>query len=156
MKCPLATGSLALLSPAPHPSAPGHVAVVEHEWGTDIYRPADGPLSLPFDLVVACDVMYVHEAVPALMDSLLQLARNAESAHRGSEDSCCLDAGHHCCEVIVAHGRNRPAEELFVTTAKREGFDVQEVPGRELDEVYQCSDVTVLRLLPLRNGARGS
>ena len=47
--------------------------------------------------------------------------------------------------VIIAHGRNRQAEASF-TAAAQEYFHISEVAGEELDELYQCSDVTVLLL----------
>ena len=72
------------------------------------------------------DVMYVTEAVPALVESLA-----------GLSDSHTL--------ILVAHGRNRFAESAFLDACKGR-FVVQTVPGNELDEVYQCSDVDVYKL----------
>jgi hypothetical protein len=70
--------------------------------------------------------MYVHELVQPLLQSLLALSSSTTT-------------------VLVAHGRNRPAEPDFSAAAAAH-FDVQLVPGLELDDVYQCSDVDVLRL----------
>lgn len=48
--------------------------------------------------------------------------------------------------IYVAHGRNRQAEASFMAAAEAADFDICEIPGEQLDELYQCSDVTVLRL----------
>ncbi|KAF6266140.1 putative methyltransferase-domain-containing protein [Scenedesmus sp. NREL 46B-D3] len=98
------------------------VAVVEHRWGCEL----QGDLSEPFDVIVACDVMYVDELVPDLVQSLLQLSFTGST-------------------ILIAHGRNRPAEPAFKLAAARH-FAFELVPDDELDEVYQCSDVDVLRL----------
>jgi hypothetical protein len=74
----------------------------------------------------AADVMYIDELVPDLLKSLLLLS------HQGST-------------ILIAHGRNRPAEPAFRQAAVKH-FSIELVPGDELDEVYQCSDVDVLRL----------
>eukprot|EP00882_Tetradesmus_deserticola_P029667 GHRQ01033253.1.p1 GENE.GHRQ01033253.1~~GHRQ01033253.1.p1 ORF type:complete len:160 (+),score=50.83 GHRQ01033253.1:167-646(+) len=103
-------------------------AVVEHRWGCELHE----VLAEPFDVIVACDVMYIDELVPDLVQSLLLLS------HQGSI-------------ILIAHGRNRPAEPAFKLAAAQH-FEVGLVPGDELDEVYQCSDVDVLRLrrLPVK------
>lgn len=95
-------------------------------------RAAAAPASHGFDLVVATDVMYVHEAVPALLAALRALSE-APGA-----------------EVLLAHGRNRPAEAAFLEAAAAH-FSVEEVPEAELHDIYRCIDVTVLRLTPRRN-----
>jgi len=97
-------------------------------------RPAAQPRPAGFQLVVATDVMYVHEAVPALLDALRALSE-APGA-----------------EVLLAHGRNRPAEAAFLAAAAPH-FAVEEVPEAELHDVYRCLDVTVLRLLPRCSGS---
>jgi hypothetical protein len=71
--------------------------------------------------------MYIDELVPDLVKSLLLLS------HQGST-------------IFIAHGRNRPAEPAFKRAAAQH-FEIELVPGEELDEVYQCSDVDVLQLL---------
>lgn len=70
--------------------------------------------------------MYIHEAIPQLLQTLLAVT-------------------HASSEVLIAHGRNRQAEATFLHACHR-GFAVDEVPIEELDPVYQCSDVSVLRL----------
>lgn len=97
------------------------IEVREHAWGSSV-----AVLEPPYHLVAVCDCMYVREAVPALVRTLAALA--------GPET-----------QVIVAHGRNRQAETAFLAAASTH-FMVAEVPSEELDEVYQCSDVTVVRL----------
>lgn len=71
--------------------------------------------------------MYVCELVQPLLQSLLALSSST---------------------VLIAHGRNRPAEADFKAAAAAH-FSIELVPGSELDEVYQCSDVDVLRLTRL-------
>lgn len=72
------------------------------------------------------DVMYIDEAVKPLVQTLAAVSDQAT-------------------RIYIAHGRNRQAEASFMAAAA-EHFDVSEVHGDELDEVYQCSDVTVLSL----------
>ncbi|GMH35959.1 hypothetical protein BSKO_03827 [Bryopsis sp. KO-2023] len=102
-------------------NAPGEIDVKEHTWGHQIEQ-----LGGPFDLIVACDIMYIPEAVGAIVKTL-------EGA-----------SGSGSC-VYVAHGRNNRAEEDFLKLCSRV-FWVEDVTSGELDEVYQTSDVTVLRL----------
>lgn len=75
--------------------------------------------------------MYVDELVQPLLQSLVALSSSSSSSR-----------------ILVAHGRNRPAEPAFRAAAAAH-FAVEVVPGSELDEVYQCSDVDVLRLMRL-------
>jgi hypothetical protein len=77
-------------------------------------------------LLLLADVMYIDELVPDLVQSLLLLS------HQGST-------------ILIAHGRNRPAEPAFKRAAAQH-FEIELVPSDELDEVYQCSDVDLLRL----------
>ena len=48
-------------------------------------------------------------------------------------------------EVLLAHGRNRQAEGRFLQEIAGRFF-VGHVPNQDLDAVYQCSDVSVMRL----------
>ena len=73
--------------------------------------------------------MYVDELVQPLVQSLAALS-------------------HSSTLILVAHGRNRPAEPSFKAAAGAH-FSVELVPGCELDDVYQCTDVDVLRLTQL-------
>lgn len=47
--------------------------------------------------------------------------------------------------MLLAHGRNRPAEGAFMAAAAQH-FSVEPVAQGELDPVYRCSDVSVYRL----------
>ena len=73
-------------------AATGGIVVLEHTWG---HPPGEGPLSPPFDLIVACDVMYIAEAVPDLVSTLVAL---------------CAPGG----QVLLAHGRNRGGEAALL------------------------------------------
>ncbi|MEW5304139.1 MAG: hypothetical protein WDW36_006772 [Sanguina aurantia] len=101
--------------------AAGAVQVVQHTWGESVAH-----MGAPFDVVVACDVMYIREAIPALVATLVAVS------------------GMHTT-VLVAHGRNRGGEEQFLKLAAQH-FRVQELTGLDLDEVYQCIDVSVYSL----------
>lgn len=120
--------NLALLSKNSEANGCG-LCVVEHSWGT----PVGSALGAPFDIVVACDVMYIAEAVPPLVASLVALSGPGT-------------------EVYISHGRNRQAEPQFLEAAGK-FFTIETVGSDELDEVYQTADVDVLRLRLLE--ARG-
>lgn len=77
-------------------------------------------------VIVPADVMYIDDAVMPLVKTLA-----AVSAAK--------------TQIFIAHGRNRQAEASFRAAAEAE-FDTSEVASEDLDAVYQCSDVTVLRL----------
>jgi len=94
-------------------------------WAAETARAVRG--DRVFDLVLASDVMYLEEAVPALVGTLLAL--------------CSMDT-----EVLIAHGRNRPAEKAFLTAVQRAGFSCHEVLVEQLHPVYNCLDVSVLQL----------
>ncbi len=63
---------------------------MEHSWGENVES-----LLPRFDLVVACDVMYIAESVSHLVKTL---------------SLTCSATGH----VLVAHGRNRNGEGIFM------------------------------------------
>ena len=126
----------------------GGASVVELTW-------REGPLPShitgagPFDLIIATDVLYSHEAVTPLVATLVRLASARASAPgRGASTS-----GSGPAPVLLAAGRNRHAGDAFFAQA-REAFHIAEVPCADLDPVYQCEDVTVwyleLRGAPLR------
>jgi hypothetical protein len=72
------------------------------------------------------DVMYIHDGIKDLISTLKAVStRNTE--------------------VIIAHGRNRQAEGAFLAACDG-SFAVSDVPSSELDPLYQCSDVRVMRL----------
>lgn len=97
------------------------VEVKQHLWGTDTSY-----LGGPFDIVVACDVMYVEQAATNLVATLTAVTTPAST-------------------VFLAHGRNRQAEASFLIKAAAE-FNIDSVSSADLDSVFQCSDVTVLLL----------
>jgi hypothetical protein len=157
-------------------TAPGAVTVLEHRWGEDVA--ALGP---PFDFVFGCDLMYLEDAIPDLVSTLkavaaswqLPPARGAAGGAAGAgspgvdrdgragngdaggalagEAASCSRSGRGT-QIMIAHGRNRGAEAEFLRRC-RGVFDVARVPGSELDPLYQCSDVDVLRLTLAGGGA---
>eukprot|EP00884_Botryococcus_braunii_P021511 jgi/Botrbrau1/8043/Bobra.13_2s0014.2 len=102
----------------------GHI--MEHRWGADT-----AALNPPFDVIVACDVMYVEAAVGSLVDSLVALSSPTTL-------------------ILVAHGRNRQAEPAFLTACLGK-LALEDVPYDDLHPVYRCSDVRVCRLRCLGN-----
>lgn len=105
-----------------HPHAGVKLTVKTLEWGTPVEH-----LQPPFDVVVACDVMYIAEAVPALVKTL---------ADASAAGSC----------IYIAHGRNQQARMKFMKSCAAI-FSVQVVDSSQLDEVYQSTDVEVLLLM---------
>lgn len=81
---------------------------------------------LDFEIICGADVMYIEDAVDAFIESLLHLANTNT-------------------QIIVAHGRNRQAEDKFIRKAS-EHFSIQDIPSNDLDKVYRCSDVRTLSL----------
>ncbi|GAX77181.1 hypothetical protein CEUSTIGMA_g4627.t1 [Chlamydomonas eustigma] len=115
-------GNLSLLrSNCSKQNGADRVQVLDHSWGKDVQA-----LLPSFDLIVACDVMYISEAVSDLV-----LTLEASVAPLG--------------QVLLAHGRNKGGEGTFFETVQGI-FSVKEVTSAELHEVYQCSDVQVYSL----------
>jgi predicted nicotinamide N-methyase len=106
----------------------GTITVQEHQWGDTFPQQDSNTAPPPFDIVAACDVMYIREAVPQLVSSLCK----------------CVKRPHGI--AFVAHGRNRNGESEFVAAVMEQGLCVRELNGSELDAVYQCVDVSVLEL----------
>ena len=110
-----------------------NVEVQALSWGAEnarrVRRERNG--GLPFDVIVASDVMYIPDCVPVLVATLKELC------------------GKYT-DVFLAYGRNRTAEESFLLAAERAGFTVTTLEAEELHEVYNCLDVTVLKLKLLR------
>jgi hypothetical protein len=136
---------------------------VEHTWGASSIEEVTQGRRV--DVVIACDVMYVREAVPALVATLCALCRagrcgsSAPCSPPGPDGDRSTQADAALQEeqsipatrqqgtlVIVAHGRNRFAEEEFCTCAGKAGFDIQRVPFTELHPDYQADDVDVYHL----------
>ena len=82
--------------------------------------------SAPYDLIVAADVLYVHDGVAPLVQTLAALA-NAQT------------------EILLAAGRNRQAADAFFAAAS-EAFTISTIDPSELHPTYQSEDVTVWRL----------
>lgn len=78
-------------------------------------------------MLYPADVMYIREAIEDLVKSLMALSDSAT-------------------ELLVAHGRNRFAEDEFKACCGKRGLAVVELDEEVLDDVYQCSDVTVYKL----------
>ncbi len=72
------------------------------------------------------DVMYIHEAIRDLITTIKAVS---------TRDT----------EILIAHGRNRQAEGAFLAACEG-SFAVTDFASDELDPVYQCSDVRVMRL----------
>ena len=102
------------------------VTVHEYTWGQD-----SSHLDGPFDLVVACDTMYIDELTSLLVQSLKNLVRRGPK-HGGT--------------AIIAYGRNRGGEASFMKLSREAGFRIDKVPTYQLDPLYNCIDVTVLKL----------
>ena len=78
------------------------------------------------DVIVATDVFYHEEHMPALVATLKALSSSFT-------------------EIFLGYGRNRIAIARFLSMARDE-FVVKEVESVLLDEMYQCDDVTILHL----------
>ena len=78
------------------------------------------------DVIVATDVFYHEEHMPALLATLKALSGSSTQAFLG-------------------YGRNRTAVARFLSMARDE-FLVKEVESTSLDGMYQCDDVTVLHI----------
>lgn len=92
-----------------------------HTWGIDTKD-----IGGPFDIIVACDIMYIPSAVDAIVKSLKEASRKG---------TC----------VFISHGRNRGAEELFLARCCQD-FSVEAVHSSDLDDVYRSDDVSVYQL----------
>lgn len=79
-----------------------------------------------FDMVVATDVFYAREAMPALLETLVALAGPRTS-------------------VLLAAGRNRHAADDFFALA-RINFEIEQLDREALHPIYQCGDVDVWSL----------
>lgn len=73
--------------------------------------------------------MYIVDAIPALVKSL-------------------RDFSGPKTEIFICHGRNRQAEPQFLAAIQRH-FSAVELAKGELDDVYNCVDVRVLKLQQL-------
>jgi len=102
----------------------GGVRVRPLVWGE---RLADDVVACaPYDLVLATDVFYTREAMPALLASLCALAGETT-------------------EVLLAAGRNRHAAADFFELVEPH-FAIERCEREDLHPVYQCPDVDVWTL----------
>lgn len=97
------------------------ITIKELMWGSDVR--IFGP---PLDVIVATDVVYNHDVVQPLIDSIRALS------------------GPHT-QVYFAYGRNRTAEESFFNIAHKD-YASQALTMPDLDAVYHCDDVDVYTL----------
>lgn len=159
------------------PAAPAgcDIAVREHSWGSDA-----SALHPPFDVVAACDVMYIEALAQLLVASLVALSgpqtriyishgRNRQVwLGTGGGWGGLPDVGAGLREAprtnaAASHATPHPdpcALTVFVSQAEPEflrvaaaHFDVARVPAAQLDALYQCSDVDVLELTPKSQGS---
>ncbi|KAK3266488.1 hypothetical protein CYMTET_24888, partial [Cymbomonas tetramitiformis] len=101
------------------------IQVEELTWGEQL----SSTLQAPYDVVVGCDIMYIREAVPALISTLELLADKTT-------------------RIYLAYGRNRFAEELFFEGI--EGiFFMKDIPESDFDEIYSAQDVRMVLLTKL-------
>ena len=77
--------------------------------------------------------MYIEDLVQPLLTSLYALS-------------------HDTSEVFLAHGRNRQAEGAFLKASSGR-FTFTDVPEEQLHDVYQCSDVRILKLTRLAHAS---
>ena len=125
---------------APSGKHEGHAWDVKAlSWGKDAKTALENE---PFDLVIATDCMYVLESACLLADTLEALVGDGARVKKKSR-------APFGAPVLFAYGRNRQAESLFERALRNAGravtFVGSDVPETELDELYQCSDVRVVR-----------
>jgi hypothetical protein len=103
-----------------------------------------GLRSIRFLTTAMADVMYVREAVPALVKTL----RGVCYGVTGPAASCTSTGGGSLgpTRILIAHGRNRFAESEFLEHARTVFASATELPASELHPDFQCSDVTVYSL----------
>ena len=121
-------------------------------WGPDASATLGGEA---FDLVVATDCMYVAESAVALADTLEALVGRLSGAKKngaptnGDGRRFAASRAPFGAPALFSYGRNRQAESAFEAACASKGravtFAPSDVPEEELDELYQCSDVRVVR-----------
>lgn len=116
---PLLRANLAKCTPA---YARRRVSVDALRWGHSLP-------DVEFDLVLGADLMYIDEAVPALIETLVT--------------ACAWTSGG---VAIFAYGRNRTAEPRFTSAIRARGFGVRVIGKEELHPTYTCDDVTLLEI----------
>jgi predicted nicotinamide N-methyase len=118
-------------------------------WGADA---AEALGDEPFDLVVATDCMYVPESATALADTLEALvfgSAKRKPKENGNGNGNGASRAPFGAPALFSYGRNRQAESAFEAACASKSREVRfvpsDVPEEELDELYQCSDVRVVR-----------
>jgi len=140
-------------------------------WGQD----AATALGETFDLVVATDCMYIVEAVPDLVSTLVALVgykpgedqdekekvdtshvkkRSTRSKSSPSSASASTSASTSAADppVLFSYGRNRQGEVDFLrecdgaVSGRGVTLTLEDVPEDALDDLYQCSDVRVVSI----------
>lgn len=99
------------------------VKIVPHDWGT----PVTPGLDAPYDFVLAADVIFKEELVPALVKSMEQLA------------------GPHSVVFMCAENHSQKALDLFFSLSAA-SFDVQRVPLEEMHETFQDDRIVIARM----------
>ncbi|PRP80522.1 hypothetical protein PROFUN_11835 [Planoprotostelium fungivorum] len=100
-----------------------NVEVAELKWGKDVGQVKGSP----FDVIIATDTMYIPEEAETLLLTIEGLSSSNTV-------------------VYLSYGRNRYAEDEFKEMAVKHNYTIYEIPEEELDDKYQCGDVTVLKL----------
>lgn len=98
------------------------ISVVPYIWGNEL----KDLMEQPFDLVVACDVMYSTSHLPQLIQSLeMLIARHTKT--------------------LICYGRNSSAEDAFLQSCK-ERFQTRKIPWDEFDSVYRSEEISCVEL----------
>lgn len=99
------------------------VEVVAHDWGTALAA----PLSAPYDVVLAADVIFKEELVPALVQSMAALAGGGSTVY------------------MCAENHSQKALDLFFELAAAR-FDVVRVPAEDMDAVFQDERIVIAKM----------
>ena len=91
--------------------------------------------------VVGCDLMYIEEAVPSLVDTLLDCTGGA-------------DTPDPQVRVLFAFGRNSQAQHAFEAEMRAHRFTQHRLSARELHPDYAPLDVKVFEWRRLARPAR--
>lgn len=102
-----------------------NVAAMPYKWGDEL----TGLLEDPFDLIVACDVMYSRSHVSCLVSSLEKLITDNSVA-------------------LICHGRNAHAEEEFLNLCHGV-FLVSEIDWNAFDPNFKSEEIECFKLKKL-------
>jgi len=98
------------------------ISVIPYIWGDEL----EDLMKQPFDLVVACDVMYSTSYLPQLIQSLEMLTARQT-------------------KTLICYGRNSSAEDAFLQSCK-ERFEMRKIPWDEFDSVYRSEEISCVEL----------